>query len=257
MNLCTNAAHAMRERGGILEIALERLEVQVGNTSSVENRPAGKSYVKLTVSDTGHGISPSVIGRIFDPFFTTKPPGEGTGLGLSVVYGIVKDQGGWIDVRNSPGRGAAFEVFLPEVMMGGSLHEIRRHEAPRGHERILFVDDEELIVQLGKKILESLGYKVTSRSGSFDALDAVRVEPRKFDLVITDMTMPDMTGLQLAEEIHGIRSELPIILCTGHSEHVNKEIVGQYGISLFMMKPYSRADLATAIREVLDTRHVS
>ena len=256
MNLCTNAAHAMKEKGGILEIALGKVEVQDGNGSSVANRPAGKSYVKLTVSDTGHGINPSVIGRIFDPFFTTKPLGEGTGLGLSVVYGIVKDQGGWIDVRSSPGRGAAFEVFLPEVVTDGSSHAIRSDEAPRGHERILFVDDEELIVQMGEKILKSLGYEVTSRSGSFDALDAVRVEPRKFDLVITDMTMPDMTGLRLAEQIHAIRPELPIILFTGYSELVNEGVIGQYGIRCFMMKPFSMADLAMAVRGALDTRHV-
>jgi len=255
MNLCTNAAHAMREKGGILEIALEKLEVRDdGNGSKAANCPAGKNYVKLTVSDSGHGISPTVIDRIFDPFFTTKPPGEGTGLGLSVVYGIVKDQGGWIDVHSSPGRGAAFEVFLPEAVSGGSSNEIRSGGEPGGHERILFVDDEELVVQLGEKMLKSLGYEVTSRYGSVEALDTVRVEPRKYDLVITDMTMPDMTGLRLAEQIHGMRPELPVILCTGYSELVNEAVVGQYGIRCFMTKPYSRADLAAAVRRALDTR---
>ena len=159
-------------------------------------------------------------------------------------------------MRSSPGRGAAFEVFLPEVVTDCSSHVIRSDEAPRGHERILFVDDEELIVQMGEKILKSLGYEVTSRSGSFDALDAVRVEPQKFDLVITDMTMPDMTGLRLAEQIHAIRPELPIILFTGYSENVNEGVIGQYGIRCFMMKPFSMADLAMAVRGALDIRHV-
>ena len=253
-NLCTNAAHAMREKGGILKIALEKHEVRDGNKSKRANCPAGQDYVKLTVSDSGHGISPSVIDRIFDPFFTTKPPGEGTGLGLSVVYGIVKDQGGWIDVRSSPGRGAAFEVFLPEVVSGGSSHDFRSGEEPGGHEKILFVDDEEFIVHMGEKMLKSLGYEVTSRSVSIDALDIVRVESPEYDLVITDMTMPDMTGLQLAEQIHGLRPELPIILCTGYSELVNEAVVGQCGIRCFMTKPYSRADLAAAVRRALDTR---
>jgi PAS domain S-box-containing protein len=252
MNLCTNAAHAMKEKGGILKIALEKHEVRDGNRSKVANCPAGKDYVKLTVRDSGHGISPSVIDRIFDPFFTTKPPGEGTGLGLSVVYGIVKDQGGWIDVRSSPGRGAVFEVFLPEAIPGGS-QEFRSSEEPGGHERILFVDDEESIVHMGEKMLKSLGYEVTSRSGSIDALDIVRVDPQEYDLVITDATMPDMTGLQLAEQIHEIRPELPIILCTGYSELVNEAVVGQYGIRCFMMKPFSKVDLAMAVRRTLDT----
>ena len=152
------------------------------------------------------------------------------------------------------GRGAAFEVFLPEAVSGDLSNEIRSGGEPGGHERILFVDDEELVVQLGEKMLKSLGYEVTSRYGSVEALDTVRVEPRKYDLVITDMTMPDMTGLRLAEQIHGMRPELPVILCTGYSEFVNEAVVGQYGIRCFMTKPYSRADLAAAVRRALDTR---
>jgi CheY-like chemotaxis protein len=145
-------------------------------------------------------------------------------------------------------------VFLPEVVSGGSSHDFRSGEEPGGHEKILFVDDEEFIVHMGEKMLKSLGYEVTSRSVSIDALDIVRVESPEYDLVITDMTMPDMTGLQLAEQIHGLRPELPIILCTGYSELVNEAVVGQYGIRCFMTKPYSRADLAAAVRRALDTR---
>ena len=238
MNLCTNAGHAMRERGGTLEIALENIEV-THQAKGFHHGLAPGTYAQLTISDTGTGIPPAIIDRIFDPFFTTKARGQGTGLGLSVVYGIVKDCGGAITVDSKPGSGSAFSVFLPSI-----VHPV---EAPleavevsrNGNERILFVDDEHAIVAMAREMLQDLGYRVVVTRSSTKALKIFREHPEQFDLIITDMTMPAMTGVDLARAVLQIRPDLSIILCTGYSELITEEDAKKIGIREYVMKPFT------------------
>jgi two-component system cell cycle sensor histidine kinase/response regulator CckA len=251
MNLCTNASHAMREKGGTLDIRLVREGVEQARTFNSFDLPAG-NYAKLTVGDTGCGIDPSIMNRIFDPFYTTKPPGEGTGLGLSVVYGIVRDHDGAIDVTSKPGKGTTVSVYLPLVENGEVLSERMSERIPGGSERILFVDDEAALVELGSTMLASLGYHITSRTSSIEALEAFRAAPHDFDLVITDTTMPNMRGDGLAGELLKIRPDISIILCTGFSEMISEEKAKSVGIRQFIMKPIFKNDLAKAVRDVLD-----
>jgi CheY-like chemotaxis protein len=208
----------------------------------------------LTVSDTGHGIEPAILGRVFEPFFTTKRQGEGTGLGLSVVYGIVKSCGGAIDISSEPGRGTTVTVYLPLIETYGAADQTAKAEIRGGRERILFVDDEPLLIELGTRILRSLGYEVTARTSSIEALELFRVRHRDFDLVLTDMTMPNMTGADLAREIMAIRPDTPVILCTGYSEIMTEQKAREMGIHSFIMKPINRTDLGAAIRDVLDAQ---
>jgi len=212
MNLCTNGAHAMRETGGILEVELSDFSV-----SSSDNPHGIKPglYMKLTVRDTGSGVPPEIVDRIFDPFFTTKKPGEGTGLGLSVVHGIVEQHGGYITVENQPGEGASFSVYLPKIKEERPDQSPEKTDVPGGHERILFVDDEEALGEMGRDLLEELGYKVTVRASGIEALALIKADPSAFDLVITDQTMPEMTGMQLAKEILALVPQVPAILSTG------------------------------------------
>jgi PAS domain S-box-containing protein len=251
MNLCTNAAHAMREKGGILNIQLIQERVDHDRPLHPFNLSAG-DYAKLTVNDSGHGIDASIMERIYDPFFTTKDPGEGTGLGLSVVYGIVRDNGGAIDITSEPGKRTTVNIFFPIKDMGMPLPEQAHERISGGSERILFVDDEAALVELGSVMLTTLGYRVTSRTSSIEALEAFRVRPHGFDLVITDMTMPNMRGDHLAMELLKIRPDIPIILCTGFSEMISEEKAKSFGIRQFIMKPISTNDLAKAVREALD-----
>ncbi|MBN1841088.1 MAG: response regulator [Deltaproteobacteria bacterium] len=211
-------------------------------------------YVRLTVSDTGHGMDRGVMERIFDPFFTTKEPGRGTGMGLAVVHGIVKSHGGAITVNGEPGEGTTFDVYLPRLESHTALEEALTAEpVARGKEqRILFVDDEEQIVRMGQQMIERLGYSVTARTSSGEALEAFRYEPEKFDLVITDQTMPNMTGAELAQKLMGISPDIPIILCTGFSEVMPEEKARAIGIREYLMKPVLAHDLGRAIRRVLD-----
>ncbi len=238
MNLCANAAHAMRERGGVLEVGLGQQYINAGQAL---HHPELKeqSYLKITVSDTGHGIDPSVMDRIFDPFFTTKGPGEGTGLGLSMVYGIVKNHDGVISVSSEPEKGTTFTIYLPLLDIHEEPEGKKKEIIPTGMGRILFVDDEESIASIGKEMLTSLGYDVDVRFSSLDALYAFRANPNRFDLVITDMTMPNMTGVDLAHEMLKIRSEMPIILTTGFSELINEKKANEMGIRKLIMKPVS------------------
>lgn len=253
MNLCTNAAHAMGENGGILNVSLSPVEVLSEELSPSPGLQAG-SYMMLTVSDTGQGIDPAVLNRIFDPFFTTKPAGEGTGLGLSVVYGIAKAHGGEITVQSEPGKGSAFSVYFPRVQARVKPESESLKSLPKGSERILFVDDEAELVQMGRMMLEALGYEVMSFTNSALACRAFVSHPDRFDLVITDMTMPVMTGAALSLEILKIRPGMPIILCTGHSEFINEKKAKETGIREFLMKPVFVKDLARVVREVLDGR---
>ncbi|NPU84070.1 MAG: PAS domain S-box protein [Syntrophaceae bacterium] len=250
MNLCTNAIHAMRDREGILAVSLGQKEITVYDPFYDSELREGP-YVMLTVSDTGQGIDASVRNRIFDPFFTTKVPGEGTGLGLSVVYGIVKDHGGSISVESEPGKGSVFTVSLPLVEADEPGAGRDAEPPPRGKGRILLVDDEEPLAALGQEMLTSLGYDVSVRLSSLDALEAFRTNPARFNLVITDMTMPNMTGDHLAREMLKIRPDLPIILTTGFSERISEEEAKKLGIRVFVMKPVSLKALAQAVQTAL------
>jgi len=256
MNLGTNAYHAMRETGGILGITLMQKEINPEDSKYNPDLYPG-SYLKLSVEDTGCGINSDVMEKIFNPYFTTKDVDEGTGMGLSVVHGIVNDHGGDIRVYSEPGKGTAFHVYLPLIKTGTVEHKIIPGEsAPTGTERILFVDDEEIIVNMNRQVLEDLGYQVTSRTSSVEALEAFRARPNEFDLIITDMTMPNMTGAELAPRLLEIRPDIPIILCTGFSELVDKDKAEAIGIREYVMKPIIRDEIARAIRRVLDKGEV-
>ena len=250
MNLCTNAAQAMRDRDGIITIQLDHDHIDPAETHNRLGLMEG-DYARLTVSDTGYGIDTSIVDRIFDPFFTTKEPGEGTGLGLSVVYGIAKNCSGAVDVSSEPGKGTTFSVYLPLIETDEQMYEEAAEPVFGGTERILFVDDEAALVEVGKMMLASLGYHVTSRTSSIEALEVFRARPHDFDLVITDMTMPNMTGVDLAKVLLRIRPDIPIVLCTGFSEMISEEKAKILGIRQFVMKPLFRKDLAGVIREVL------
>ncbi len=250
MNLCTNAFHAMREQGGLLTVHL-------GTVPAAECRRMLTSVrgdcVRLTVSDTGTGIDADTMERIFDPFFTTKGPGEGTGLGLSVVHGIVRDLGGTITVSSEPGEGTTFTVILPAVRKDLSPVLANLNEPlPGGTEHILIVDDEKDILETCKMMLQHLGYAVTLCGRPLEAVALVREQHELYDLVITDQTMPKMTGTELIGEMLSIRPGLPIILCTGYSDKVNEEVARRAGARRLLMKPVELRKLARAIREVLD-----
>ncbi len=250
MNLCTNASHAMREKGGVLGIELSDFSIGPAEPNPYRIEPG--SYLKLVVRDTGTGIPDHVKDRIFDPFFTTKAAGEGTGLGLSVVMGIVEQSGGYITVVSEPGEGSTFTVYFPKVAVG-PVNDMAKEEAPQtGSERILFVDDEEALVEVGEDILAELGYEVISRTSSREALELLKSDPARFDLVITDQTMPDLTGVELAREVLILQPDMPIILCTGFSHLVDAEAATTAGIRAFAMKPLTKREIARTIRKVLE-----
>jgi len=251
INLCTNAAHAMREKGGVLEVGVVALELDADTVAQYPDLTPG-SYLTLSVSDMGKGMDNKIIDRIFEPYFTTKGSAEVTGMGLAVVHGIVKSHGGVIGVQSEQGEGTTFYVFFPRVESEVTPKTKASEPFPRGKERILFVDDEKALADMGKKTLERLGYEVIATTSSTDALDTFRANHDKLDLVITDQTMPNMTGDMLAKELMGIRSDIPIILCTGYSELITKESAEAMGIRAFVMKPLTIRDLATTIRKVLD-----
>jgi PAS domain S-box-containing protein len=251
MNLCANAAHSMRIQGGILSVNLSGIQADASLVARYPDMKPGP-YVRLTVSDTGHGMAPATLDRIFDPYFTTKGPGEGTGLGLAVVKSIVRSYGGIITVYSEPGKGATFHVLLPCVE-GAALPEAPEVSAlPTGAERVLFIDDEQALVDLGKELLESLGYEVVATTSSLEALELFRCQPNAFDLVITDMTMPGLTGMELSRDLMALRPNIPIVLCTGFSELINGDGARKIGIREFIMKPYVVSNLATVIRKVIE-----
>ena len=251
MNLCTNAEHAMGKDGGVLKVKLDKVKIEKGRLLHTGELQRG-SYIKLTVSDTGHGMERHVIDRIFDPYFTTKKRGEGTGLGLAVVHGIIESYGGGIEVSSEPGKGSIFEIYFPASETLEVREEAAETALPTGHESILFIDDEEMLAEAGRLMLEELGYKVMTRTSSVEALELFRADPRRFDLVITDLTMPNITGDNLASRILEIRPDIPIILCTGFSTKITQEKVREMGISHLLMKPISMKELAKAVRTALD-----
>jgi len=251
MNLCTNAGHAMREQGGLLEVSLTQQEIDLQTAKILSVSNPGR-YQKLTIRDTGHGMSQDVIDRIFDPFYTTKGHGQGTGLGLSVVHGVVKNHQGAIKVTSDPGKGTEFEIYFPSKESAKDIAKPALLPLPTGPERILLIDDELTLLSMASDMLESLGYTVSSRSSSVEALAAFRDHPDAFDLVITDMTMPKMTGAELARQILKLRPNMPIILCTGFSETIQEEAAKSIGIREFVMKPILRRTIAQIIRRVMD-----
>jgi PAS domain S-box-containing protein len=251
VNLCTNAAHAMEERGGTLEVSLTEAIID-SQTGGVPPELNPGRYLHLKVGDTGHGIDPATMERIFDPYFTTKEVGRGSGLGLAVVLGIVKRHEGAITVDSEPGIGTNFHVFLPKMeRVTATAVDNGESPLPRGTERILFVDDEEILVEMGKSMLEWLGYKVTATKSSVQALELFTAHSDAFDLVITDLTMPDLTGRDLAEKLTAIREDIPIILCTGHGEVIEMNPSGGPKICELVMKPYTIPSFARTLRNVL------
>jgi PAS domain S-box-containing protein len=250
MNLCTNAAYAMRARSGVLEVGIADADVSEEEAFAHADMKPGR-YIRLSVSDTGSGISAHDMKKIFDPFFTTKGPGEGTGLGLSVTHGIVKNHGGHVRVYSEPEKGTVFHIYLPKTEAATPEETSLSRIAERGQERILFVDDEEMLVEMNCQRLERLGYTVVASTNGREALDIFKTDPQKFDLVITDYTMPQMTGVELARALVEVRPDIPIILCSGLNERIATEQTAAPGIRAFIAKPSGRQKLAELIRKVL------
>ena len=252
INLCTNATQAMHDKG-VLKIGLTEINLTKDSANQLGKEPG--SYIRLSVSDTGEGMDPATIDRIFDPFYTTREVGQGTGMGLSVVHGIVESHGGFITVESEPGKGSTFHVFFPvaeKMPIDDEIEESRT--LPIGNERILFVDDEKALTVIGSKMLEQLGYTVTTFTSSTVALEIFKSQQDGFDLIITDMAMPDLTGKELAAELLKVRPDIPIILCTGYSSIISKENAEEFGIREFCMKPWNMKQLAKTVRKVLDEK---
>lgn len=253
INLCTNAYQAMQEKGGILKVSLKEKIVETSSDLLHPDMIPGP-HIQLEVSDTGHGIEPKILQKIFDPYFSTKQIGDGTGIGLSVVHGIVKSHNGSINVYSEVGKGSSFEVLLPVATMDVKTEPVRTDGTtiPVGNENILLVDDEYAIVQMMQDTLEHFGYNVTPRTSSVEALEAFKAQPDKFDMIITDQAMPNMTGVVLSRKILDIRPDIPIIICTGFSEQIDEIGAQQLGIKGYLMKPVTPKEFAIKIRQILD-----
>ena len=250
LNLSANAVHAMDEKG-LIDVSLQEVELTDEDTKYMKQLKPG-SYAMLTMTDTGRGMSSEVVDRIFDPFFTTKKFGEGTGMGLSVVHGIVESHGGMILAESSPGEGATIRIYFPII---DDIEVQDRDTNPmhyKGDERILFVDDEKSLVEIGTEMLSLLGYQVTSTTNSLEAFETFKKNPDSFDLVITDQTMPKMSGLELVAELLKIRPDIPIILCTGYSSKITDKMAKEIGLADFFMKPFDTEQLAMIVRKTLD-----
>ncbi|MCP5104541.1 MAG: PAS domain S-box protein [bacterium] len=247
MNLCTNAGHAMKDKGGVLEVRLTEVNVEPGLYKGLTAGPC----VRLTVSDTGHGIKPELVDKIFDPFFTTKKVGEGTGMGLSVVHGIVKDLEGNISVYSEIGKGTSFLILLPRIIEKIDMKVKTETEIQGGSERILLVDDDAPLAAAEKGLLEELGYNVTTVKSGVDALALFKKVPDRFDMIITDYTMPRMTGVELVKHIRSSGAVIPIILCTGMGEVISEEEAKKLGIGELIMKPIELGKIALSIRKLL------
>ena len=250
MNLITNAFHALQDTGGKIEVTLKEVELERFDLKDKTMSPG--SYACLTIADTGIGMQKSILDRIFDPYFTTKGKENGTCLGLAVVHGIVNSYGGDISVYSEPGMGTTIHIYLPIIKNKLKMKEMKTiATCMGGKERILLVDDEEQIVRMEKKMLERLGYRVTVENSSFQALEKFRSDPERFDLVITDMTMPEVTGIELSKKLFKIRPDIPIIICSGFSEQINGEKAAALGISGYVMKPMIMSELDQKIRNAL------
>ena len=251
MNLCTNSYHAMMDKGGVLTLKLEEEEVDESLASSVTNLEKGR-YVVITVSDTGHGMDHATIARIFEPFFTKKEVGVGSGLGLSVVHGIVKSYKGAIQVESKPGEGSTFRIYLPLHGKGRTDLFVDREKLIKGREHILFVDDEEEITFMGKKMLETLGYSVNIQTDTRKAVAEFEENYKKYDLLVTDQTMPHMLGTDMARHFRQIKSDLKVIIITGYSNSISAELLEREGIDELVIKPLILSDFSKVIRRVLD-----
>jgi len=253
MNLCINASQAMEQTGGDLNVTVAKV---ILDNNSAKDYPDLKSgdHVKIMISDTGPGIDPEIIGQIFDPYFTTKEVSKGSGMGLSIVHGIVKSHSGTIAVDSSQGKGTKFIIFFPLATEKPMVEAQTIHDIPRGNETILFVDDELSITKMVQRMFERLGYKVETTTTPRDALERFSLNPDNFDLVITDMTMPQMTGVKLAKKLMDIREDIPIIVCAGHSTLVNEEKAKELSLAAYIMKPIDMQETAQTIRKVLDKK---
>jgi CheY-like chemotaxis protein len=249
MNLCTNATHAMPD-GGRLEIRLDELDLDEELSLAYKGLKPGR-YLRLSISDNGRGIPPGIIDKIFDPFFTTKERGEGSGMGLAVVHGIVADMHGAVAVDSQPGQGTTFHVLFPALEGVVDTRDQAPEALRKGHGRILFVDDEEGVLASGRGILEHLGYEVDAFASAAAALESFALNPAAFDLVLTDMTMPGMSGLELAAKLRKIRADIPIMLSTGFSMALSEERVASLGIQALIMKPLGAGELAEAVYHAL------
>jgi PAS domain S-box-containing protein len=249
MNLCTNAAHSMEQSGGLLSLSLK--DVVLDKKDFVIGLKPG-NYIEIKVSDTGVGIARDNLELIFEPYFTTKATGKGTGMGLAMVQGVIESYGGKITVDSKLGKGTIFKIYVPITKKRSAQIEYVSEQLPTGTERILFVDDEAPIAKMGSQILERLGYSLTSRTSSVESLELFQTKPNDFDLVVTDMTMPNLTGDKLAIELMKIRPDIPVILCTGYSNKISDETASEIGIKAFAYKPVVKADLAKTVRKVLD-----
>jgi len=254
MNLCTNAAQAMEEKGGVLEVSLSNVEL---DSDFAYNHPGVTPgpHVKLTVRDTGKGMEPEVLEHIFEPYFTTKEQTGGTGLGLALVHGIVTSHNGTMTVQSEPGKGSTFEVYFPVTEEKPAEEVPKSDDSSRGVENILFVDDEHDLIEVGRRILEGMGYKVVTKTSSLEALDLFREDPDKFDIVITDLTMPFMPGDELAEELVRIRHDIPVILYTGYGDKISDEKLKKKCIQAYLKKPLLKSELAETIRRVLNGKN--
>ncbi|MFH0997814.1 MAG: response regulator [Pseudomonadota bacterium] len=253
MNLCTNAHHAMKASGGLLDVSVTSVDIGPEYKIVHPNLNPG-SHVRIKVKDTGHGMNQATLQKIFDPYFTTKEKGVGTGLGLAVVHGIVQKHGGAITVKSEPGKGTSFDLYFPAISKEALSISALPEELATGNERILLIDDEQNLVDIGREMLEYLGYTVETRTGSVDALALFSRNPGLFDLVITDLTMPDMTGDKLSAELLRLRPDIPIVLCTGYSERMMEERIKAIGVRALVMKPIVLSKMACAIREALDRK---
>jgi CheY-like chemotaxis protein len=251
MNLATNAGHSMRNTGGRLTVRLNQYRLEHTSLEHQPDLPAGR-YALLEVADTGSGMSPAVLERIYDPFFTTKDKSEGTGLGLSVVHGIVKQHQGAITVESTPGKGTTFHIYLPTIQQETRTEKVSTQVCPTGSEHILVVDDEPQVLKMCVSALGRLGYQVTARGNPSEALQLFCLQPQAFDLLLTDLTMPTLTGDKLANEVHRHRPELPVVLFTGFSDSLSEKARQQAGIHTVISKPILRQELAVAVRQALD-----
>ncbi|MGA1869317.1 MAG: response regulator [bacterium] len=252
MNMGTNAYHAMCEKGGVLEVNLKEINLDPEDLNPDIKLEPGP-YAQLTFADTGHGMEHEIMERIFDPYFTTKSLSKGTGMGLSVVHGIISGHGGHITVESTVDEGTTFHIYLPRIHTTSAKKESYTNPSiPGGNERILLIDDEEPILHMLKQMLERMGYSITALTSSSEALEVFRTHMDKYDLIITDQTMPAMTGAQLAEEVIKIRSDIPVILCTGFSEIMDEEQAKSIGIQEYIMKPVVKSEIAHTIRKIFD-----
>ena len=253
MNLCTNAAQSMDENGGVLEVGLNKVHSNTFKLCHIPNLPPGE-YIQLSVRDNGVGIDQQHLNRIFDPYFTTKDTGKGSGMGLAVVMGIIRSHDGVITVDSNSGEGTTFNVYFPMIETQPLDSANDTTSLPLGNERVLLVDDEKAMVDMTKRIIERLGYQVTTKTGSREALELFRSQPNEFDIVISDQTMPGLTGGELAKQLLTIRPNIPIVICTGYSSKLNAKQAKTIGISGFIMKPVEKHELAITLRRALDER---